>query len=1169
MTAQVCDFDPSGALPTGTMVLEASAGTGKTHAIVSLAVRYLADGVPVDRLLMVTFSRGASNELRDRMRSRIAECLAALDDPWTIRNDAAADEVLRTLCAGTDDEVAVRRRRLAEAMSDFDAATVATTHTFCNRMLGALGFLGERSQQYPIMEDVSDLTSELTSDLYLGAFAGAPDRAPSWEVATAVAKEAVNQAATELSPADDQVDAATKVRLDLARAARDGIAARKKLARIRTYDDLQDVLHRIVTDPGVGDRARTRIREQFSVVLIDEFQDTDPQQWAIVRACFHEAEGIPLILVGDPKQSIYGFRGAEVRSYLAAVQKASQQRRLSINWRSDGPLVKALEAVFAGTEFGDRAITFHPVAAQEQRSRLWTGDDPASAGTVDPQAQQAGRAFTAPLRLRALVPGDFGSGDLPNVNQVRQKVIDDVAADITALLSSDTMIEAGRPPAARRVEPGDIAVLVNVNRHVEPLQAALRRRGVASVVRSGTSIFKTPAARHWWYVLAAIEQPSSTAKVRLAALTPLVGRTAQELDAGDAVAGELAAEFAAAGRVFTSGGFAAMAVRLFGEFGTDARLLAAENGERLLTDLRQLSDLCNRHVAGGSAGLSSLVAWLGQQIADPSAMRHGDAQTRRLDRDTRAVQIMTVHASKGLEFPIVYVPFGWDGARRPNQETFVYHDRAGLRLLDVGGPDAAGYADREDRSIVEGAGESLRLLYVAMTRARSQVVAWWGPSMPTKQGALHRLAFTVGDRTSALQAGYGGTSIPVSVEIPSTGMEMVTGLRELASSAPDQISVEPAGRHETLGGMLRWRPPAESGDVPDLHAAVFNRHVDQGWRRTSYSGITRDAHAHAPAAVPARDSSEPETPIVDDETDSVDELASGELAGAADPGGPDEPGGMPSLMNGLPFGAGFGTLVHEVLEHVDTSAPDLAAHVLLRTREGALRRGVELDVDRLAAALVGVLTTPLGFGDLASIGPADRLAELDFEFALAAPGFTLDTVGDLLAAHLPADDLLRVYADRVRTVSDECFRGYLTGSIDSVLRIRDSADVPEGRFVVVDYKTNRLRPGDLTLEDFGAEAMAAEMMLAHYPLQALLYSVALHRYLRWRLPAYEPRRHLGPVQYQFVRGMAGPDTPPGCGVFEWRIPPELVVALSDLLAGKAPDEGADSDAESAPGEDEL
>lgn len=1119
------EFDATGPLPTGTTVLEASAGTGKTYAIVSLAVRYLADGVDIDRLLMVTFSRAASNELRERMRSRIAECLAALDDP----SGDADDEVIAALRAGSDAEVDLRRRRLDRAMSDFDAATVATTHTFCNRMLSALGFLGERTQGYPIEENVDDLVAELARDLYLARFAGDVADAPPIDVVTKVTKEAVAEPLTRLAPTADEADEAAGVRLELARDARAEITARKRLARIRTYDDLQNVLHAIVTDLELGPVARDRIREQFSVVLIDEFQDTDPQQWDIVRTCFHGQ--LPLVLVGDPKQSIYAFRGAEVRSYLNAVQEADSQQRLGTNWRSDGPLVDALGTLFTGAAFGHPQIAFHPVHARQSTSRVHAGaegEEPAEAGAA---------RLAAPLRIRMFLESDLRGPEQAHV-LLRRKVTEDVADDIAALLNSPVTIDA--PGGRRRVQPGDVAILVRANSAVEPLQGALAERGIASVVRSGMSIFKTPAARHWWYVLEAIEQPSRSSRVRLAALTPLLGVDAADLDAGgDEKAAqerefELAGTLAELGRVFTEGGFASMAARLYDHYDTERRVLSSDGGERLLTDLRQLADLANRRATSHAGGLPALVAWLAEQIDDRSGLRHGGAQTRRLDRDTRAVQIMTIHASKGLEFPIVYAPFAWDGARRPSRDTFAFH-ADGIRHLDVGGLKAPGARRREALALAEDAGEDLRLLYVALTRARSQVVTWWGPSFVTDQGALHRLLFTAQARARAVQAGLDAQPIDLRVPLPSDDQEAIATVREVVAGAGAAVSVEAAGRHEST----RWAPDGGPAEAPELAVAEFTRDIDQQWRRTSYSAIVADAHARAYGGESlVQIGSEAEDGLVEDEPTGLADDPAGEPA-AGEPAA----GGTPSLMNGLPFGAGFGTLVHDVLEHIDTGAVDLAVQVRERTAEGALRRGVEIDVDRLATALLGVLTTPLGFGDLASIGPADRLAEVDFELPLAAPGFGLDAVGDLLAEHLPADDPLRDYAEVVRGVSAERFRGYLTGSIDSVLRTAD------GRFVVVDYKTNRLRPGDLTVEDFGAQAMAAEMMTANYPLQALLYSVALHRYLRWRLPDYEPSRHLGPVQYHFVRGMSGPQNPPGCGVFEWHPPAALVQALSDLLAG--------------------
>ena len=201
---------------------------------------------------------------------------------------------------------------------------------------------------------------------------------------------------------------------------------------------------------------------------------------------------------------------------------------------------------------------------------------------------------------------------------------------------------------------------------------------------------------------------------------------------------------------------------------------------------------------------------------------------------------------------------------------------------------------------------------------------------------------------------------------------------------------------------------------------------------------------------------------------------------------------------------------------------------------------------------------------LADISASDRLCELDFEFPLAGgdrpAGVVRDTalgeIADVLRRHLPDDDPMRAYADRIETPSlgDQALRGYLSGSIDVVLRVPDGAD--GHRYLVVDYKTNKLGNPDqpLTALDYTQPLMSDAMLHSHYPLQALLYSVVLHRYLRWRQPGYDPERHLGGILYLYVRGMCGPDTPEiggvPCGVFTWRPPAAMIVELSELLAGQ-------------------
>ena len=350
----------------------------------------------------------------------------------------------------------------------------------------------------------------------------------------------------------------------------------------------------------------------------------------------------------------------------------------------------------------------------------------------------------------------------------------------------------------------------------------------------------------------------------------------------------------------------------------------------------------------------------------------------------------------------------------------------------------------------------------------------------------------------------------------------------------------------------------------DLAARAFDRDVDVEWRRTSYSGLIRVQEQ------PLGVTSEPEVSVRDDELMS-DPLAS-ELASASlrplssDSVGSQRPHSSP--MAALPSGAAFGSLVHGVLEESDPEAPDLRAELAAHTREQLAWWPVGVGADELADALVPSQLTPLGpiASDLrlVDIPLRDRLCELDFEFPLtggdrpatARHDVHLRDLAPLLATHLPADDPLASYAGQLTgALGDQSLRGYLSGSIDVVLRV--PAAEPHGhRYVVVDYKTNLLgEPGvPVTSADYGHGEMAGAMLHSQYPLQALLYSVVLHRYLRWRLPSYAPEQHLGGVLYLFLRGMCGPDTPVVdghvAGVFDWSPPAALVLAFSDLLEGR-------------------
>ncbi len=1104
-------FDLLGPMPTGTTVLEASAGTGKTYAIVGLAARYIAEGIAeISDLLLVTFSRAATQELRDRTRSRFASIARDLADPDAAR--VSRDPLVAFLAAVDDAEVDRRRRRLRRALSDFDAGTIVTTHSFCQRMLDGLGIAGEREPESAFVESVSDLLEQVVDDLYLQMFSG-DDEAPAFSRRDAqqLALAAVGDQQSILYPDtedqdDDNREPALRVRF--AREARREIERRKRLLGLRDYNDLLGLLHSVLSDPVHGEAACARVRDRFRVVLIDEFQDTDPMQWDILRRAFHGFT--TLILVGDPKQAIYAFRGAEVLSYLDAVQTADHLYELTANWRSDSGLLDALHHLYGGAALGHEDIVVHRVEPRNPLSRM---------------------VGHPPLRLRYLPR--TGAGPLrqgfPAVDRLRSRVAADVAADIVELLSEHAVIE--RPDGPRVIEPRDIAVLTRTTKQVALIRDALDAVGVPSVVSSSTSVFGTESARHWLWLLQAIEQPHRTDRVRLAALTPLLGWTAAQLDSGaeDALS-QVSSRLREYSVLFDEAGFAAVFERVSAQSGLDARLLAVEAGERTMTDLRHIAQLLNRAAVSESYGITALTRWLTDRIKEPAAGGSTD-RSRRLDSDSAAVQIMTTHGSKGLEFPVVYLPYAWDTLYFSKPSTLLLHEN-GKRIRDVGGPSGTGYAARKILNDQEEAGEELRLLYVGLTRAESRIVLWWAPGRNTATSSLHRMLF----------GRIPGIALPEPSYKVLDDATTANRLQSWVGSAADLISVEPVGPGEP--STAHWIRPEQPH--LDVAAARFDRTLDLLWRRTSYSALTAHAHDAAPGRPEVGVTSEAEHP------EKTDEPADTSV-GAEYPGREyidEQLDGIASPMNGMPAGAAFGTLVHEALEHVDTSAPDLLEELERRCAAAVASRMAEVDPVALAQALLPVMQTPLGFGTLADVAPSDHLAELDFELPLAggddpvADTVTLKSVARLLRHHLDPADVLASYADLLDDLEATPLRGFLTGSIDSVLRVSGP------RYVVVDYKTNRIARGDLTTGNFTREKMAQEMIRSHYPLQAILYAVALHRYLRWRQSNYDPQLHLGGIRYLFVRGMVGPQTPAGCGVFDWNPPAALVVELSDLLAGR-------------------
>ena len=1095
-------FDLLGDLPApgSTVVLEASAGTGKTFALAAMVTRYLAEGkATLDDMLLITFSRSATQELRERVRAQIVDAVAALDG--TPRGEQ--NELIEHLLSGTEAERRDRHTRLRDALAGFDAATIATTHQFCSLVLKSLGVAGDTDAGVELVEDLSDLVAEIVDDIYLRQFGNEPeDPAITHKAALELAKEVVGKAGTRLMPTEPDDGSLAAVKVSFAQDVLAELAVRKRRLGVLHYDDL---LSRLADALEPADSAaRERMRRRWRIVMVDEFQDTDPVQWQVVDRAFRGHS--TLILIGDPKQAIYAFRGGDIQAYLEAAATAGEQYTLSTNWRSDAVLVDALKTVLGGAALGDPRIVVRDVAAAHHGHRL------------------AGAPSNAPFRLR--VVGRAQLNCAPNksilIDELRGYIPQDLAGDVAALLAAGTTF------SGETLSAGQIAVIVDSHDDARRCYDALLEVGIPAVYTGDTNIFTSEAATDWLALLDAFDQTHRSRLVRAAATSAFFGETVESVALqGDALTDRVAESLRVWADYTRERGVAAV-FEAANIGGMSQRVLRTRNGERLMTDLSHVAQLLQDTAHRERYGIPALRDWLRDRRAEGRRAE----RNRRLDSDTAGVQVLTVWAAKGLQYPVVYLPFLFNRYLQ-DPKLPSYHDESGRRCLHIGGQGSEGFVDAVRSARIEETQELLRLTYVALTRAQSQVVAWWAPSKYETNSGLSRL---------------------LRGRDPDDPAVVLDACRPGISDA-DALAV--FGAWQQRGGPTVERAAVRSAPAlpapekrENLGVRHFHRDIDFSWRRTSYSALVRDAEFTGVG-------SEPESIGKDDETE--------DLAGGEPRAEPVEGADMVSPMAEMPRGAAFGSLVHAVLETADPQVADLCAELAERIREHEAWWPVDVSAAELAHSLLPLHDTSLGpLADgltLRQIPKRNRLCELDFEIPLAGGDLVssdivdirLADVGHLLRDHLAEDDPVLQYADRLvgPGLGAQSLRGYLSGSIDAVLRVGD-ADLGH-RYIVVDYKTNLLgEPGHpSTAADYAPDRLTRAMLHSDYPLQALLYTVVLHRFLRWRVPHYDAAAHLGGVLYLFVRGMCGPQTPSvggvPAGVFSWSPPAGLVTALSDLL----------------------
>lgn len=1179
--------DPYLDLPlSGIRLIEASAGTGKTYTLATLVTRLVIErGLRMNQILAVTFTEAATQELRERLRRRLV--LTARVAAGTVREgDGDAHEIAlcRTLVERRQavEDPAALRLRLAQAARELDLAAVHTIHGFCARVLGehaleagepfgVATLLGnDRELREGVAADVwrvlaadpthADLLPELwkqpedlARDLvdllraprvepdaaepgesplpalrnaadalraawmdhgedargcieaaladgvlsgthvkvptlsklsdamhaWCGRVAPLPSPHEKLELLTLDRLGACVRKGRVLGPMPSPVFPAARAYLD-ARDAYEAWTATREVAllhhvrelasrrlaqvkrqrRVRSFDDLIDGVAGALDGPQ-GRALVRRLRSQFHAALVDEFQDTDARQWSIFRRLFGEDEALVplnddaldfeaaaaprfLALIGDPKQAIYRFRGGDVHTYLAAGTVAEPAPPLLRNFRSRPCVLRGIERLYANggaDAFVDSRIAFRPVEAGGAR-----GDGACLRDGVPAPG----------LTLRRL-PERADGKDL-DVETSREQ---SARACVEAIHETLALAQAGRLSIdGRAVEPGDVAVLVRTHREAQRIQQALAALGIPAVVAGQSSLFATESALELLAVFEALIAPADPMRLHAALATVLLGFDAAAIDALLRDDARRAREFDRAlgwrERWLRHGPLA-----LVNELCAQAapRLLELVDGERRLSDLMQLGEALQQ-AWQRALGPQGLVDWLRARIA--AADDRDPEQQLRLESDARRVQVLTVHGSKGLEFPFVFLPFAGIG-RKARTDRWCMLDGAEGRVLHL-------QPEEETRKAAarEEQAEEARLLYVALTRAQHALWLCVGPLYARKHAPLTTL------------------------------------LGDLASLAIDGVAIDDRDFADALP-PLRFASP-----VHPPRARSAQRALSRDWSIYSFSALARQAAGPVETLLPrAGREDEADEPVLREQ--------------------PDDPRFV---------GARFGDVVHGALEAVDFeawrgwrggSAP-LGEHDALV--EAFRAEGyAQADVDDglpLLTSLVGhtlAATLPEG-ARLCELPAGARRAEMEFHFSLE------QVPVDALLATVQAHGLL---AERQGFGTRRTLEGLMTGKIDLVY-------AHDGRYHVLDYKTNRL-------PDYTPASLARAMHEGEYTLQAAIYTLALHRWLRFRLgDAYDYDRCVGGVRYVFCRGVDARRVP-SPGIHAQVLPRALIDALDALFAG--------------------
>jgi exodeoxyribonuclease V beta subunit len=1210
------DFDLIRAPLEGRTLIEASAGTGKTHALSSLYVRLLLETAIEPRgILVVTFTEAAASDLRKRIRAQVhaALDLAGGSGPGPGGDAPARDEALVALLRShVQSPHAVER--LQDALHNMDEASIFTIHGFCQRVLQENAFESGASFDGELTPAGEDLRDEFVADFWRRHLFTAPDllfeaaaisdltpkslsslaatmaRVPLARVVPETAErrggppeEALRRAYGDLRTAwsasrdklrsllltegvlqgnkyrpdyaggwidsveryvagetprlelpkhfekftRKSVEAAVKkgkslpdlavfaactafleahrsfsevaaneilsLRVLFAQECNEELRRRRERRGVFSFDDILINLHRALHAEG-GSALAVQLRQRFPAALVDEFQDTDPVQYAIFERIYSTPKG-RLFLIGDPKQAIYSFRGADVFTYLSAAAGTPSTRRhgLRRNWRSEPALIAAVNSVFRRVPrpFLIEDIDFVPAEAADQ-----VRDD---ALTVDGRSE-------APLQVW-FVPRAADSKKPLNAEEAKETVSRAVAAEAARLLglAADGRVRIGSRP----LRPQDLAVLVRRRHEAFAVEAALREQGIPSALHGADSVFESREARELEVLLLAVAEPHHGGRVKAALATGLVGLGAQEilvLDDDEERWQRWMETFERCRILWREAGVLVMLSRFLAEQGSRARLLAFDDGERSVTNFLHLAELLHEAESAQRLGPPALIEWLGARRSSSSTA--AKEHEVRLETDDDAVRVLTLHSSKGLQFPVVFCPFLWHGERSSQKtklEPVVFHDpqHQSELCVDLGSAQIDEHKKLAER---EKLSEELRLAYVGLTRARNRAYLAWGAFNDCETSALAHLFHALRTESTSAPVDLGALRDRVRA---LSDEERLSALREIEREATGSIAVRTLGAFEP---PARLPPPPEEA----LEAKTFRRSLDREWKVASFSLLARQGETG-------------ESPDRDAALSPVIEV--GRTARRADAAGPTRD------IFGFPQGSRAGSCLHAVLEDLDFASLDRpSAKPLVAGKLQEHGFGPEW-VDAVLELLERLHRFPLDPAQpgltLGGIAPSDRWSEVEFLFPLRR--VTAEGLNGVFSRFGLVDPPLAALAT-IGRLEFAPAQGFLKGFIDLVFRFA-------GRFYLLDWKSNFLGP---RVEDYAAPALTDAMHRELYFLQYSLYTVALDRLLASRLPGYSYEEHFGGVFYVFLRGI-DPAFGPHYGVFRDRPSPTLAHELARCL----------------------